>query len=94
MSSKNFFLVSVTLIGLLLLLIPAIVLIVEVAFNHTIQTDLNGMAAYIASVAGLFATAGITKAWSEKYEKRNKHNTIRNGRERKETGEYRGTHTL
>lgn len=27
------------------------------------------MAAYIASVAGLFATAGITKAWSEKYEK-------------------------
>jgi len=40
-------------------------------FNHTIQTDLNGMAAYIGSVAGLFATAGITKAWSEKYERRN-----------------------
>ena len=28
------------------------------------------MAAYIGSVASLFATAGITKAWSEKYEKR------------------------
>jgi len=68
-SSKNFFLVSVTLIGLFLLLIPAVVLIVEVIFNHTIQTDLNGMAAYIGAVAGVFATAGITKAWSEKYER-------------------------
>lgn len=68
-SSKNFFLVAVTLIGFILLVIPAVVLIVEVAFNHTIQSDLNGMAAYIAAVAGLFASAGITKAWSEKYER-------------------------
>jgi len=70
-SSKNFFLVIVTLIGFVLLTIPAVILTVEVVFNHTIQTDLNGMAAYIGSVAGLFATAGITKAWSEKYERRN-----------------------
>jgi hypothetical protein len=69
-SSKNFFLVTVTIIGLILLLIPAIVLTVEVAFNHTIATDLNGMAAYIAAVASLFATVGITKAWSERNEKR------------------------
>ena len=41
---------------------------IESAF-HTIATDLNGMAAYIAAVAGIFASAGITKAWSEKYEK-------------------------
>ena len=27
------------------------------------------MAAYIAAVAGAFASAGITKAWSEKSEK-------------------------
>lgn len=74
-SSKNFFLVSVTLIGLLLLLIPAIVLIIEICYNHTIQTDLTGMAAYIGAVAGVFASAGITKAWSEKYERRDeKHN--------------------
>lgn len=71
-SSKSFFLVSVTLIGLLLLLIPAIVLTVEVVCNHTIQTDLNGMAAYIGAVAGVFASAGITKAWSEKYENKGK----------------------
>lgn len=68
-SSKNFFLVSVTIIGLILLIIPAVVLLIEVICNHTIATDLNGMAAYIVAVAGIFASAGITKAWSEKYEK-------------------------
>lgn len=69
-SSKNFFLINVTLIGMVLLLIPAIVLIVEICYNHTIQTDLTGMAAYIGAVASIFASAGITKAWSEKYEKK------------------------
>lgn len=69
-SSKNFFLVAATIIGLILLLVPAVLLIIEICYNHTIQTDLNGLAAYIASVAGIFASAGITKAWSEKYEKR------------------------
>ena len=72
-SSKNFFLVADTLIGLILLF-PAILLIIEVCYNHTIQTDLNGLAAYIGAyigaVAGVFASAGITKAWSEKYEKK------------------------
>lgn len=71
-SSKNFFLVAATIIGLILLLVPAVLLIIEVCYNHTIQTDLNGLAAYIASVAGIFASAGITKAWSEKYEKKDK----------------------
>lgn len=67
-SSKNFFLVSVTIVGIILLLVPAIVLLVEVFNNHTINTNLEGMAAYIAAVAGVFASAGITKAWSEKYD--------------------------
>lgn len=67
-SSKSFFLVVVTLIGFLLLLVPAITLIVEVIFTHTIATDLTGMAAYITAVASLFLSAGITKAWSEKFE--------------------------
>lgn len=71
-SSKNFFLVAITLIGLLLLLVPVVVLLVEVFSTKTIHTDLNGLAAYIASVAGIFASAGITKAWSEKYEKKRK----------------------
>lgn len=73
-SSKNFFLVLVTLIGCLMLLVPIVVLIFEVFYNHTITTDLNGMAAYVASVASLFATAGLTKAWSEKFEGNDKIN--------------------
>lgn len=75
-SSKNFFLVSVTIIGLILLLVPAIVLLVEVFNNHTITTSLEGMAAYIGAVAGVFASAGITKAWSEKYEHKPKDSTV------------------
>ncbi len=67
-SSKSFFLVVVTIIGFILLIVPAIVLIIEVCVNKTIQTDLNGLAAYIAAVAGVFTSAGITKAWSEKFE--------------------------
>lgn len=68
-SSKNFFLVCVTIVGIMLLIVPVIVLLVEIFTTHTINTDLNGLAAYIASVAGIFASAGITKAWSERYEK-------------------------
>ena len=68
-SSKNFFLVTITFIGCLLLIVPVITLLVEVIFTHTIATDLNGMAAYIGAVASLFATAGLTKAWSEKFER-------------------------
>lgn len=67
-SSKNFFLVCATLTGILLLAMPILILSVEVINNHTISTDLNGLAAYIAAVAGIFASAGFTKAWSENAE--------------------------
>lgn len=70
-SSKSFFLVVVTFIGCLLLLVPVFTLSIEAIFLHTITTDLTGMAAYIGAVASLFATAGLTKAWSEKYEHHN-----------------------
>lgn len=73
LSSKSFFLVVVTFIGCLLLFVPVFTLTVEVWFTHTIATDLTGMAAYIGAVASLFATAGLTKAWSEKYENMNPH---------------------
>lgn len=68
-SSKSFFLVSITFIGFLLLIVPVFALFIEAYYNHTIQTNLSDMAAYIASVAAIFASGGITKAWSEKYEK-------------------------
>ena len=69
-SSKHFFLVSVTIIGCILLLVPAVTLTIEVIFSHTIATSLEGFAAYIASIGTLFATVGVTKAWSEKYEQK------------------------
>ena len=75
-SSKNFFLVTVTIIGCILLLVPAVLLTVEIIYTHTIHTDLNGLAAYIGSVAGVFASAGITKAWSERYEIKQKDSTV------------------
>lgn len=68
-SSKSFFLVAITFIGLLLLLVPVFVLVIEAWYNHTIQTNLSDMAAYIAAVAAIFASGGITKAWSERYER-------------------------
>ena len=77
-SSKNFFLVIVTFIGCLLLLVPVFTLTIEAFFMHTIATDLSAMAAYIGSVASLFATAGITKAWSEKFEKGGKPTFFKN----------------
>ena len=70
-SSKSFFLVTVTIIGFILLLIPAVILIVEVIVNKTIQTDLNGLAAYIGAVGVLFTSVGITKAWGDKSSKNN-----------------------
>ena len=73
-SSKSFFLVTVTIIGFILLLIPAVILIVEIIVNKTIQTDLNGLAAYIGAVGVLFTSAGITKAWGDKSSKNNNKN--------------------
>lgn len=70
-SAKNFFLITVTIIGCILLIIPGVVLLIEVISNKTITTDLTGLSAYVGSVASLFATAGITKAWSEKFENKN-----------------------
>lgn len=69
-SSKNFFLVLVTLIGTVLLAVPAFCLVIEAWYNHTITTDLTAMAAYITAVAAVFTSVGLTKVWSEKYEHR------------------------
>ena len=55
-------------VGILLLLVPMFILIIEAWFNHTITTDLNGMAAYIGAVTAIFVTAGSIKVgihWSD-----------------------------
>lgn len=69
-SSKNFFLVMTSLIGVVLLAVPAFCLIIEAWYNHTITTDLTSMAAYITAVAAVFTSVGLTKVWSEKYERK------------------------
>lgn len=69
-SSKSFLLVVVTILGIGLLVMPIIILSIEIWTNHTIQTDLTGLAAYIGSISTLFASAGFTKAFSEKHEHR------------------------
>lgn len=64
-SSKNFFLVCTTIIGMVLLGVLIAGIIVDIKFNHTITIDMTDAAAFIGSVASLFAAAGLTKAGSE-----------------------------
>jgi hypothetical protein len=68
-SSKAFFLVAVTTVGCFLLLACGFVLVFEVIRTGTIHTNLNGLAAFVGAIAGLFATAGATKAFGERNEK-------------------------
>lgn len=65
-SSKSFFLVSVTLTGILLLLICGIVLLIDVICTGYVITDLYGVATVIASIASLFGAVGWTKVAGEK----------------------------
>lgn len=75
-SPSTLFMLILTIIGCVLLTVPAIALILEAFHNHTITTDLNGMASYVCSITTLFTAAGITKAWSSwanyKYSSKNK----------------------
>ena len=77
-NTMNFFLVAATLISVLMLLIPAGGIIVDIIFNHTITVDMNGIAAYIVSVAGVLGAAGISNAWTE-YSYQRYHKDIFNG---------------
>ena len=63
-SVGNFFLVACTIVGLLLLVVPLFALVIEAWFNHTITTDLNGMASYIVAVCSIFTVGGLTHGWT------------------------------
>lgn len=63
-SVGNFFLVATTIVGLLLLLVPLFSLVIEAWFNHTITTDLTGMASYIVAVCSIFTVGGLTHGWT------------------------------
>lgn len=63
-SASTVFLLLCSATAIILLLIPAIVLLDEVIHNHTITTDLNGLAAYITACLGFFVTGGLLKGWT------------------------------
>lgn len=68
-SSKNFFLIAITLIGAVLLAMIIISIIVDLIHNGTVTMSWADMGMFVGSVSTMFCAAGITKAWSEKYER-------------------------
>lgn len=74
-SSKNFFLVCVTLIGLALLGVLMAGFIVDMVYNHTITVSMSEAAGFIGAISALFATAGLTKVSSEWSENKYLYNT-------------------
>ena len=74
-SSKNFFLVCTTIIGVLLLLVLIGGMVVDIVFHHTITLSMGEAAGFIGAVAGLFGAAGLTKAGSEWSENKFLYNT-------------------
>ena len=68
-SSKNFFLIAITLIGAVLLIMLIISIIVDLIHNGKVTMSWADMGMFVGSVSTMFCTAGITKAWSEKYER-------------------------
>lgn len=77
-SSKNFFLVCTTIVGMVLLAVLIAGMIVDVIFNHTITISMSEAAYFIGAVGSLFAAAGLTKAGSEWSENKYIYNTHRN----------------
>lgn len=65
-SSKSFFLVCVTVTGCLLLLTVGGILAYDALRDGRVDTDLPGLAALVGAVTAVFASAGVTKAMSER----------------------------
>lgn len=64
-SAGNFFLVVMTIVGVIMLIVPIGGLVVDLCFNHTITINLSDMASYILAVTGIFGVAGLSNAWVE-----------------------------
>ena len=61
-SSLSFIMVAIGITSVLLLLVICICMLIEVIYNHTISTSLEGYAAIIGAVAGLITSVGLPKA--------------------------------
>ena len=64
-SALNFFLIATLAVGVILLFVPIIGMLVDIWFNHTMTINLSDLALYIGAVAGIFASGGLTSAWTE-----------------------------
>lgn len=63
-SASTVFLLLTSLTAIILLIVPAIVLLVEVHYNHTIASDIEGLATYIGAVSTIFISGGLLKGWT------------------------------
>ena len=61
-SSLSFIMVAIGITSILLLLVICVCMLIEVIYNHTISTSLDGYAAIIGAVAGLITSVGLPKA--------------------------------
>lgn len=64
-SMMNFFLLATLAVGVILLFIPAIGIMVDIIYNHTITVNMSDISSYIIAVAGIFAAGGLSSAWTE-----------------------------
>ena len=69
-SSKNFFLIIVTIIGTVLLCVVIAAIITDLINNGTVTMSWSDMGLFVGSISSMFCAVGITKAWSEKYERK------------------------
>lgn len=67
-SVKSFFVIAVTFIGVFILLVVCFAILWEVIHTNKTSEQLGAFAGIIGAVAGMFATAGITKVIGEKNE--------------------------
>jgi hypothetical protein len=80
-SALNFFLLATLGVGIILLIVPIVGMLVDIFYNHTMTINLSDMALYIGAVAGIFASGGLTSAWTEfSYSKFNVKPLDENGR--------------
>ena len=64
-SMMNFFLLATLGVGVVLLIVPVIGMLVDIWYNHTMTINLSDMAVYLGGVAGIFASGGLSTAWTE-----------------------------
>ena len=64
-SVMNFFLMCTLAVGIILLIVPIVGMIVDIIYNHTMTINMSDLGSYIMAVAGIFASGGLSSAWTE-----------------------------